>query len=73
MDKKKCVISFRSQTYSMKACMLLAEKSIKAKTVTLGIESTDKGCTVGIEIDCKDFINATKILNNAQIRYGVPK
>lgn len=73
MENKKCLISLQSQTYSLKAIMLLAENGIKAKAIILDRESRSKGCTSGIEIDCENQKTATKILNSSGIKFGIVK
>lgn len=56
----------RSATYAMSAQRLLSEKGIAARVVKTDSAASKKGCSNGIEVDCRRLPEAKGILiNNA--------
>lgn len=60
----------RSQTYAMKAQMLLTRSGIPVSAVKLGADYAGNGCTHGIRFDCRYRASVVKILNDNSVPYS---
>ncbi len=60
-------------TYALKARKLLSGGGISSKLVKVDASLTPSGCTHGIEIDYKDYIDAIGKLKETNIHYSVLK
>ena len=59
---KGCIISLPTETYAISAQRLLADKGITARVVKTDPTATKRGCSVGIETDCRYTARARAIL-----------
>ncbi len=62
-----CIISLPSETYAMSSQRLLSKNGIASRIVKTDPSATKKGCTVGIEVDCRFTAKAKGILINHSI------
>lgn len=62
-----CIISLPSETYAMSAQRLLTDNGIASRVVKTDPSATKKGCTVGVEVDCRMIARAKGILINHSI------
>ncbi len=63
-----CIIPLPSETYAMSAQRLLTNNGIASRVVKTDPSKTKKGCTVGIEVDCRHKVKAKGLL----ISYSIP-
>ncbi len=66
-SNNRCVISLSSATYAMSAERLLNGKGIAARVVKTDSSAHKKGCSNGIEVDCRRLPEARGILINNSI------
>ena len=59
---KGCIISLPTETYAISAQRLLSDKGIAARVVRTDPSATKKGCSVGVETDCRYTSKARSIL-----------
>ncbi len=64
---KRCIISLPTETYAMSAQRLLENSGIASRVVKTDPSASKKGCTVGIELDCRFTAKAKGILINRSI------
>ncbi|MBQ3183280.1 MAG: DUF3343 domain-containing protein [Clostridia bacterium] len=62
-----CIISLPSETYAMSAQRLLSANGIVSRVVKTDPSITKKGCSIGIETDCRQTAKAKGILLNHSI------
>ncbi len=62
-----CIISLPTETYAMSAQKLLSAVGIASRVVKTDPSATKKGCTVGVEVDCRVIAKAKGILINHSI------
>lgn len=65
-----CLITLKSQTYSMKAQKILYENGISASVTKLDGEYAKKGCAYGIKFDCRNRIIVKRLLQDKNIQYS---
>ena len=66
----KIILTFSSVTYALKGRKILTRAAIGAKLVKIEAELA-RGCTYGIEIENRFFLDAVQELKNAGISYSV--
>ncbi|MBQ4562436.1 MAG: DUF3343 domain-containing protein [Clostridia bacterium] len=66
-SNNRCIISLPSATYAMSAQKLLSAKGIASRVVKTDPSATKKGCSNGIEVDCRLSVRAKGILTNNSI------
>ncbi|MBR4880351.1 MAG: DUF3343 domain-containing protein [Clostridia bacterium] len=62
-----CIISLPTETYAMSAQRLLSAKGISSRVVKTDPSASKKGCSVGVEVDCRQIAKAKGILLNHSI------
>lgn len=67
-SNNRCIISLPSETYAMSAQKLLSVNGISARVVKTDPSASKKGCTVGIEVDCRHKVRAKGVL----ISHSIP-
>ncbi|MBR5516084.1 MAG: DUF3343 domain-containing protein [Clostridia bacterium] len=65
-----CALALPSLTYAMRASELLKSNGIYSRVITLDPSVTKKGCTNGIETECKQIARAKAILIDRSIPIG---
>ena len=68
---KKIIITLNSVTMALKAKKLLEAHGIATRLLKMDTVRISEGCTHGLEIDYKSFIDAVSILKNRNITYKV--
>ncbi len=66
----KIIITFSSVTYAQKARKILSKVGIGAKLIKVS-KNASAECTHGIEFYESSFLDAARILRNAEIEYSV--
>lgn len=66
----KVILTFNSVTYALKGRKTLTRSGIGAKLIKVEGE-LNHGCTYGIEIDNRVFLDAIRELKNSGITYSV--
>lgn len=64
-----CIFSIGSVTQSMKARRILAEYSVPVNTTKLSTNRDKKGCVYGIEFNCSQKSNISRILSGSGIPF----
>ncbi len=65
-----CLITMRSETYALRAEKILKNRGIPAKTVKLDAEYSARGCSYGIQLDCRNRTVALSIFNEINLPYS---
>ena len=60
-----CLITMRSETYALRAERILKGRGISAKKIKLDGEYSSRGCSYGIQLDCRSRAVALSVLNEA--------
>lgn len=63
----RCIISLPSETYAMSSQRLLSSNGIDSRIVKTDPSASKKGCSIGIELDCRYIVKAKGILINNSI------
>ncbi len=66
---KKCIIAISSVNHAIRSEKYLSANFVQTRIVKLQPSQTKKGCAYGLEVKCKDLNTATKLLDNAGIKY----
>ena len=67
----KTIITVGSVTYALKLRKLLSRKGIFSRLVKIDNTKENMGCTHGVEINNKDFLEAVIILKMNNLEYQV--
>lgn len=67
----KTIISLKSITYAVKARRIFERNGISCRLVKLEENSSYEGCTHGLKINNKDFLNAIMLLKEHSIDYKI--
>lgn len=62
-----CTATLGSLTYAIKGQKLLSENSISAKIVKLDASQTRRGCSYGIEFDCREQKKVRRLFSTASL------
>lgn len=65
-----CLITLKSQTYAMKAQMIITKSGIPVRSVKLDGDYTKRGCTHGIRFDCRYKASVQKLLRDNGVSYS---
>ena len=65
-----CLITMRSETYALKAERVLRSHGINSKKIKLDGEYSLRGCSYGIQLDCRNRAAALSILNEINLPYS---
>ena len=68
---RKIIITLNSVTIALKAKKLFEVHGISSRLLKLDTMKTSEGCTHGLEIDYKSFLDAVSILKNRNIAYSI--
>ncbi len=66
-----CIFTTGSVTQAMKAKRILAEHSIAVNTIKVSTDNSKRGCVHGIEFNCQNSGNISRILHNSGIGFEV--
>ena len=67
----EAIIAMRSETAAVKAQRLLSRNGIRCRIVSVDPAFTSRGCSVGIAMSSYEVKGAEKLLDSANIFYGV--
>ena len=67
----EAIIAMRSETTAVKAQRLLSRNGTRCRIVSVDPALTSRGCSVGLAMNAYDVKGAEKLLNSANIFYGV--
>lgn len=65
-----CLITMRSETYALRAERVLQNRGISAKKVKLDGEYSSRGCSYGIQLDCRSRAVALSVLSEMSLPYS---
>lgn len=65
-----CLITMRSETYALRAERVLTNRGIAAKKIKLDGEYSLRGCSYGIQLDCRNRASALSVLNSMGLPYA---
>ena len=65
-----CLITMRSETYALRAERVLKGRGISAKKIKLDGEYSSRGCSYGIQLDCRNRAVALSVLNEINLPYS---
>ncbi len=65
-----CLITMRSETYALRAERVLMSRGIMAKKVKLEHEYSSRGCSYGIQLDCRNRAVALSVMNEINLPYS---
>ena len=65
-----CLITMRSETYALRAERVLRSRGIMVKMVKLEPEYSSRGCSYGIQLDCRNRTAALSVLNEINLPYS---
>lgn len=65
-----CLITMRSETYALRAERVLKSRGIAAKKIKLDGEYSSRGCSYGIQLDCRNRAVALSVLNEINLPYS---
>ena len=60
----------RSETYALRAERVLKGRGISAKKIKLDGEYSSRGCSYGIQLECRNRAVALSILNEVSLPYS---
>ena len=68
-NAQKCLFAMPSATYAIRASELIAKFNIPSRVIQIDPNVTKKGCSNGIEVDCrlKDRVKSILLDNNIPI------
>lgn len=66
----RCIITFRSQTSTLKASRFLKRNGINAEVVSVDPSFTSGGCGWGTAVDCSEIESAKRKLEKKGIPFG---
>jgi hypothetical protein len=66
----KTTLSFASITFAQKARRILGGESIPSELIKIDTKRTSSGCTYGLQIDSKSYLNAIGLLRARGIPYS---
>jgi hypothetical protein len=69
----KIILSFSSITFAQKAKRILGGEGISSELLKIDTERTSSGCTYGLQIENKSYLNAIGILRARGIPYSTVK
>ena len=65
-----CLITMRSETYALRAERVLKGRGISAKKIKLDGEYSVRGCSYGIQLDCRNRAVALSVLSEVGLPYS---
>ncbi len=65
-----CVIAMQNQTLAEKARRTAVQYRIKAEIVSIDPRFTHHGCSVGIQVDCREVDRLVHIFDKKRLSYG---
>ena len=65
-----CLITMRSETYALRAERVLKSRGINSKKVKLDGEYSSRGCSYGIQLDCRNRAVVLSVLNEMSLPYS---
>ena len=67
------ILSFASITFAQKARRILGGEGILSELIRIDTKKTSSGCTYGLQIDSKSYLNAIGLLRVRGIPYSTVK